>query len=101
MSRTLVVVMGEFGRTPRINAYGGRDHWPQCGLPLLAGCGLPGGAVIGTSDNHGAYRATRPVNIPELAATVLPPHGHQHQHRPAHPALPWRCGTDGRVDLTP
>jgi len=38
LSRTLVVVMGEFGRTPRINAYGGRDHWPQCGPALLAGC---------------------------------------------------------------
>jgi len=58
------------GRTPRINAYGGRDHWPQCGSALLAGCGVPGGAVIGSSDNHGAYPATRPVNIPELAATV-------------------------------
>ena len=70
LSSTLVVVMGEFGRTPRINRYGGRDHWPQCGSALLAGCGVPGGAVIGTSDNHGAYPATRPVNIPELAATV-------------------------------
>ena len=70
LSRTLVVVMGEFGRTPRINAYGGRDHRPQCGSALLAGCGVPGGAVIGSSDNHGAYPATRPVNIPELAATV-------------------------------
>jgi hypothetical protein len=70
LSRTLVVVMGEFGRTPRINQYGGRDHWPQCGSVLLAGCGVPGGAVIGASDNHGAYPATRPVNIPELAATV-------------------------------
>jgi len=39
-------------------------------LGLLAGCGVPGGAVIGTSDNHGAYPATRPVNVPELAATV-------------------------------
>jgi len=70
LSSTLVVVMGEFGRTPRINAYGGRDHWPQCGSALLAGCGVPGGAVIGASDNHGAYPATRPVHIPELAATV-------------------------------
>src|SRR5438132_1534098 len=55
---------------PRINAYGGRDHWPHCGSALLAGCGVPGGAVIGTSDNHGAYPATRPVNVTELAATV-------------------------------
>jgi uncharacterized protein (DUF1501 family) len=64
------ISMGEFGRTPRINAYGGRDHWPQCGSALLAGCGIPRGAVIGASDNHGAYPAMRPVNIPDLAATV-------------------------------
>src|SRR5262249_47686102 len=70
LSSTLVVVRGEFARTPRTNAYGGRDHWPQCGSALLAGCGVPGGAVIGASDTHGAYPATRPVHIPELAATV-------------------------------
>jgi Protein of unknown function (DUF1501) len=70
LASTLVIVMGEFGRTPRINQYGGRDHWPQCGSVLLAGCGIPGGAVIGASDNDGALPATRPVNIPELAATV-------------------------------
>src|SRR5437870_7797470 len=75
LSSTLIVVMGEFGRTPHINRYGGRDHWPQCGSVLLAGCGVPGGAVIGSSDNHGAYPATRPVNIPELAATVYRPMG--------------------------
>jgi hypothetical protein len=70
LATTLVVVTGEFGRTPQINPYGGRDHWPQCFSVLLAGGGVPGGAVIGASDNHGAYPAVRPVRVPELAATL-------------------------------
>jgi hypothetical protein len=70
LASTLVVVMGEFGRTPRINQYGGRDHWPQCFSVLLAGAGIPGGTIIGASDNQGAYPAVRPVTVPELAATV-------------------------------
>jgi hypothetical protein len=70
LSTTLVVVTGEFGRTPRINPSGGRDHWPQCFSVLLAGGGVPGGAVIGASDNHAAYPAVRPVRVPELAATL-------------------------------
>jgi hypothetical protein len=70
LATTLVVVTGEFGRTPRINPSGGRDHWPQCFSVLLAGGGVPGGAVVGASDNHGAYPAVRPVRVPELAATL-------------------------------
>lgn len=70
LASTLVVVAGEFGRTPRINKDGGRDHWPQCFSVLLAGCGIPGGTVVGASDNHGAQPAVRPVTVPELAATV-------------------------------
>jgi hypothetical protein len=70
LASTLVVVTGEFGRTPRVNQYGGRDHWPQCFSVLLAGGGVPGGAVIGASDNHAAYPAVRPVRVPELAATL-------------------------------
>jgi hypothetical protein len=70
LSTTLVVVTGEFGRTPRVNPYGGRDHWPQCFSVLLAGGGVPGGTVVGASDQHGAYPAVRPVTVPELAATL-------------------------------
>ena len=69
LASTLVVVTGEFGRTPRINQYGGRDHWPNCFSVLLAGGGVPGGAVVGASDNSGAY-PIRPVTVPELAATL-------------------------------
>ena len=51
--RTLVVAMGEFGRTPRINGQASRDHWPQCYFSMWAGCGVRGGAVIGDSDAAG------------------------------------------------
>jgi hypothetical protein len=67
---TLVVVAGEFGRTPRINKYGARDHWPRCFSVLLAGGGVPGGIVYGASDREGAYPASNPVSPPELAATL-------------------------------
>jgi uncharacterized protein (DUF1501 family) len=70
LSSTLVVVLGEMGRTPRINHWGGRDHWGACLFALLAGGGVPGGAVIGSSDAHAAYPATFPVYPQELAATI-------------------------------
>jgi len=53
--QTLVVVMGEFGRTPRINGQAGRDHWGLCQSVLLAGGGIQGGQVYGASDRIGAY----------------------------------------------
>jgi uncharacterized protein (DUF1501 family) len=70
LKTTLVVVVGEFGRTPKINQYGARDHWPRCFSALLAGAGVPGGTVVGASDREGAYPAHTPVGPPELAATV-------------------------------
>jgi uncharacterized protein (DUF1501 family) len=70
LKSTLVVVTGEFGRTPQINKYGGRDHWPQCFTVLLAGGGFRSGCTVGASDNQGGYPAERPVSVPELAATL-------------------------------
>jgi Protein of unknown function (DUF1501) len=70
LDSTLVVAMGEFGRTPRINRNGGRDHWPDCYSILLAGGGIRGGTVFGSSDHHGAYPATDPVSPADLAATI-------------------------------
>jgi len=70
LASTLVVVTGEFGRTPQVNKYGGRDHWPACFSVLLAGGGIRGGAVVGASDRKGAYPAERPVTVPEFAATL-------------------------------
>ena len=71
LSSTLVIVAGEFGRTPQVNRYGGRDHWPACSSVLFAGGGVPAGAVVGASDSKGAYPSDRqPENIPQLAATL-------------------------------
>lgn len=70
-SRTLVVVMGEFGRTPTINERGGRDHEPRLGAALLAGGGVPGGVVVGATSPDGREVTARPVSVADLAATVL------------------------------
>jgi len=101
---TLVVVMGEFGRTPRINSHGGRDHWGNVFSVALAGGPVPGGAVIGASDSHGGFPRERPVTPPDLAATILEvmgiPHGHEFRDPLARPRavttggrpLPEICG---------
>jgi uncharacterized protein (DUF1501 family) len=70
LETTLVVAMGEFGRTPHINPRGGRDHWPSCWSVLLAGSGVRGGQVIGASDSIGAEPSDRPVTPAEIAASV-------------------------------
>lgn len=73
MDDTLVVVMGEFGRSPKIQTKGppGRVHWPQCFSAILAGCGIRGGAVYGKSDKNGAYPEENPVHPQDIHATVL------------------------------
>ena len=70
LEETLVVVMGEFGRTPKLNTRGGRDHWPRVFSVALAGGGVPGGQVIGTSDSVGEGPRDRPVTPSDLAATI-------------------------------
>jgi hypothetical protein len=70
LESTLVVWMGEFGRTPRINDNASRDHWPQCYTALLAGGGVKRGFVYGASDKNGAYPAENPVRPDDLAATI-------------------------------
>lgn len=67
---TLVVWMGEFGRTPVINKNASRDHWPQCYTALLAGGGVKGGHVYGKSDAHAMYPDEDPVKPEDLAATM-------------------------------
>jgi hypothetical protein len=71
LDSTLVVALGEFGRTPRINRTAGRDHWPDCYTAVLAGGGVRGGAVYGASDKVGAYPARDPVTPGDLAATIF------------------------------
>ena len=70
LDTTLVVAMGEFGRTPYLNPRGGRDHWPGCWTILFAGAGVRGGQVIGSSDSLGAEPKDRPVTPAEVAASI-------------------------------
>jgi hypothetical protein len=70
LDSTLVIATGEFGRTPHINARGGRDHWPGVWSMLLAGGGIRGGQVIGASDRLGAEPRDQPMTPGDLAATV-------------------------------
>ena len=63
--------MGEFGRTPKINATAGRDHWPNCYSVILAGGGVQGGITFGSSDKFGAYPDTDAVTPADLAATLF------------------------------
>jgi hypothetical protein len=70
LASTLVIVMGEFGRTPKINAMKGRDHWPNAFSVVLAGGGVKGGQVIGASDADGAYPKERVVTPEELLHSI-------------------------------
>ncbi|MBI2481877.1 MAG: DUF1501 domain-containing protein [Planctomycetia bacterium] len=72
--------MGEFGRTPRINANAGRDHWPNCYSVVLAGAGIIGGGVYGTSDRSAAYPTSDLVTPGDLAATIFWRFGVDPQH---------------------
>lgn len=82
LDSTLVVAMGEFGRTPQINKEGGRDHWGNCYTILLAGGGVKGGTVFGASDRIGAHPAVDPVSPADLAATIY-----------------WRFGVDPATEM--
>jgi uncharacterized protein (DUF1501 family) len=70
LESTLVVLAGEFGRTPKINADGGRDHWAGCYSLVMAGGGVQGGRVHGASDAEGAYPAEHPISPADVAATI-------------------------------
>lgn len=74
LDSTLLVLMGEFGRTPVIRRGGrriGRDHWPQCYSAMMAGAGIQGGAVYGESDKRGGYVKTNPVTLEDFTATLF------------------------------
>jgi hypothetical protein len=82
LDSTLVVATGEFGRTPKINRDGGRDHWPDCYSVVLAGGGVKGGYVHGASDRMGAYPVADAVTPADLAATIF-----------------WRFGIDPALEI--
>jgi len=85
LAETLVVCLGEFGRTPKINKDAGRDHWGYCSTALLAGGGVVGGRVIGSSDKQAAFPTSEPIDPVDLQATIyhclgLDPHQTMHDH---------------------
>ncbi|MFN0172357.1 MAG: DUF1501 domain-containing protein [Bryobacteraceae bacterium] len=70
LDSTLVIATGEFGRTPKINASAGRDHWPKVWSTVMAGAGIPGGAVYGSSDANAAEVKDKPVTVEDYTATI-------------------------------
>lgn len=82
LDSTLVIAMGEFGRTPKVNPGAGRDHWPYCFSVVLAGGGIRGGTVFGASDKLGAYPDLDAVTPSDLAATLF-----------------WRFGLDPTTEI--
>ena len=71
LDSTLIVWMGEFGRTPKINETAGRDHFPNAWSTVLAGGGIRGGQAIGNTGVDGEEVKDRPVQVPDLLATVI------------------------------
>jgi uncharacterized protein (DUF1501 family) len=70
LESTLVLVMGDFGRTPKLNSVEGRDHWPRANCALLAGAGVKQGVVHGATDERGEQVVESPVSPADLAATL-------------------------------
>jgi len=70
LESTLVIVTGEFGRTPEINGMGGRDHWPNAFSLTVAGAGITGGRVLGESDERGMFVKDHPVEVSDFLATI-------------------------------
>ena len=83
LDETLILWMGEFGRTPKINANISRDHWPLCYTVLMAGGGIQGGAIYGASDKYGAYPDRDPATLGDIAATMY-----------------WLLGIDPHTEIT-
>ena len=70
LDSTLVLWMGDFGRTPRINERGGRDHFPAAGAVVLAGGGIRGGQIVGATNRGGDEIVSRPVTVPDIFRSV-------------------------------
>jgi uncharacterized protein (DUF1501 family) len=89
LDNTLVLLLGEFGRTPKVNKDGGRDHWPHAMSVLAAGAGLPRGQVIGATDAKGYHAAENVLRPEDFAASLYTKMGidpnqtlHTHSGRP-------------------
>lgn len=97
LASTLVLVIGDFGRTPKLNFSGGRDHWPRGFSVALAGAGVQGGLVIGKSDAQAGEPVDRPVTIEDLGATVYHALGINVQKEYRANGRPVRINKDGTV----
>jgi uncharacterized protein (DUF1501 family) len=95
LATTLVACMGEFGRTPRINANQGRDHWPHAWTAVLAGGGVRGGTVHGATDEDGAKVVNAVTGVPDLLATMASAAGLDPDHTETSPAGRPIAVTDG------
>lgn len=101
LEKTLVCNVSEFGRTPRINPAGGRDHWPQCYTCYFAGGGVRGGQVIGRSDPIGGVPAERPVDPGDIAATIFHSLGYKvDSHLPGPAKRPFALVDFGKQPIT-
>jgi hypothetical protein len=97
---TLVANISEFGRTPRVNPAGGRDHWPQCYTVYFAGGGVKGGRVIGASDPIGGVPADRPVDPGNVVATIFHSLGFQlESHLPGPAGRPFPLVDFGKREI--
>jgi uncharacterized protein (DUF1501 family) len=86
----MVTGLSEFGRTPKVNPAGGRDHWPQCFTVSFAGGGVKGGRVVGASDPIGGFPAERPVDPANVVATIFESLGLDHtSHLPGPAGRPF------------
>ncbi len=90
LDNTLVTGLSEFGRTPKVNPAGGRDHWPQCFTVSFAGGGVKGGQAVGASDPIGGFPAERPVGPGDVVATIFKSLGFDHEaHLPGPAGRPF------------
>ena len=99
LDKTMVLMLGEFGRTPKINTTrGGRDHWSRCRFVNIAGGGVQGGQVIGSSDATGGVPADNPITIEDVATTVYDALGVDYKKQYITPTgRPIRLAMNGRV----
>jgi uncharacterized protein (DUF1501 family) len=97
LDSVMVAGLAEFGRTPKVNPAGGRDHWPQCFTCSFAGGGVQGGRIIGKSDPIGGFPADRPVEPGDIVATIFKGLGFDHEsHLPGPSGRPFPLVDFGR-----
>ena len=98
LDTTLVLVLGEFGRTPKINERGGRDHWPHAMSVLMAGAGIPGGQIVGATDAKGYYASENVYRPEDFAASIYTKMGiNPDQHLETTAGRPVQLVNNGRL----